>query len=303
MTWTLSDIPSQKGKIVLITGATSGLGYVTSKVLLSKSATVLMGYKSEKKAAKAKKAILSMNLAGNVDFIYIDLSDIFSVNKTASRVIKEYGRISTLINNAGVMGIPESYSNQGIEMHFAANHLGHFALTKNLIPLLKKEPKARVVTITSGIQHFGRIDLSTIYQNSNYNRWDAYAQSKLANVMFALELEQKFKKDNLGILSLLAHPGIAKTNLQKKSLEMSKSKIEYTFYKILNPLFQSAENGALPQIYASTAPDVNSGDQYGPKYGFSGNPRKCQSAKKAFIVEDRKTLWDMSNNIIEKYTN
>tara|TARA_Y100001968_G_scaffold237791_1_gene221124 strand:- start:13 stop:543 length:531 start_codon:yes stop_codon:yes gene_type:complete len=167
-------------------------------------------------------------------------------------------------------------------------------LTLELLPILKEKDNSRVVTVTSGVQYFGEIAWEDLNGKNKYDRWASYAQSKLANVMFGLELNSRLKENNSKTSSLMAHPGFAKTNLQPKSVELNKSWQEKLAYKLMDPMFQSAEMGALPQITAALLPSAVGGEQYGPKFNFRGYPKKCRNAEKALDQQSRKRLWDIS---------
>jgi protochlorophyllide reductase len=221
------------------------------------------------------------------------------VRAAASQLQDRYGRLDLLINNAGVMGLPRSLTRDGFERQFGINHLGHFALTQALLPLLRGQPDARVVTVTSGAQYFGRIGFDDLQSERRYDRWQAYGQSKLANVMFALELQQRLDAEAAGVTSLAAHPGVARTNLQPASVAASGSWAEALAYRLMTPLFQSAAQGALPQLHAATAPGVSSGGHYGPDQlgGMRGWPTEVRVAPAALDAEQRRRLWQVSEEL------
>jgi len=172
-------------------------------------------------------------------------------------------------------------------------------LTLELMPMLEENNNSRVVTVTSGVQYFGKIQWDDLQGNLRYDRWASYAQSKLANVMFGLELEKKLKKSNSKTSSLLAHPGLARTNLQKKSVKANQSWQEEIAYKLMAPMFQSAKMGALPQITAATHPMARGGDQYGPRFNFRGFPKVCRNAPQALNQPNRRRFWEISEKLIE----
>ena len=295
----LNDIKSQKGKIFLITGANSGLGYETSKFLLKKGATVIMCCRDYIKGEKALKEISDFNYSGKIELIELDLSDLKNIEKTSKFIKKKFDSLDVLINNAGIMAPPKTFSKQGFEIQFAVNHLAHMYLTLELLPMLEEKNNSRVVTVTSGVQYFGKIQWSDLHGNIKYDRWASYAQSKLANVMFGLELNSKLKKNKSKTSSLLAHPGLARTNLQSKSVEANKSWQEEIAYKLMDPMFQSAEMGALPQIAAATLSSAKGGEQYGPRFNFRGLPKICRNAPKALNQSLRKKLWETSEKLIK----
>jgi len=294
----LNEIKRQDKRIFLITGANSGLGYETSKFLLDKGATVIMCCRDLVKGKKAKQELLKFNYSGKIELAELDLSDLESVKKFAEFIKSKFNYLDVLINNAGIMAPPKTLSKQGLEIQFAVNHLAHMCLSLELLPLLKEKNNSRVVTVTSGVQYFGKIQWDDLQGNSKYDRWASYAQSKLANVMFGLELNLKLKEANSTTSSLLAHPGFARTNLQPKSVEANKSWQEKLAYKLMDPMFQSAQMGALPQIAAATLSSAKGGEQYGPRFNFRGLPKLCRNAPKALNQTSRKRLWATSEKLI-----
>ena len=298
MDWTVDDIPDQSARIALVTGANSGLGFETSKVLLDKGATVIMACRSKDNAEAAKKKLLSQNIQRKIDTLEIDLADLSSVNNISRYINQKYKRLDVLINNAGIMAPPRTLSKQGLEIQFAVNHLGHMALTNNLIPLLEANKGSRVVTVSSGVQYFAQINWDDLQGKKRYDRWRSYSQSKLANVMFAIELENKLRLGNNNSLSLLAHPGIARTNLHRKSLNTNSSFFEKLAYKLIESTFQSASMGSLPQIKAATFPGAQGGQQYGPRFSVMGHPILARIPTFALNKAHRKRLWDLSQELI-----
>ena len=295
----LDTIPSQQERVFLVTGANSGLGYETSKFLLEKGAKVIMCSRDLKKGERAKQKLLKFNYTGDIELIELDLSDLEKVKNVALYIKNKFNSLDVLINNAGIMAPPKTLSKQGFEIQFAVNHLAHMLLTLELLPMLEDKKNSRVVTVTSGVQYFGKIEWKDLQGETKYDRWASYAQSKLANVMFGLELNSKLKENNSKTSSLLAHPGFARTNLQPKSVEANKSWQEELAYKFMDPMFQSAKMGALPQIAAATLPKVNGGDQFGPRFNFRGYPKICRNAPKALNLNARKRLWDISEQLLK----
>jgi len=297
----LDTIKEQNKRIFLITGANSGLGYETSKFLLKKGATVIMCCRDLVNGELAKQELLKFNYPGIIELIELDLSDLQNVKYAAKKIKKEFNSLDVLINNAGIMAPPKTLSKQGFEIQFAVNHLAHMLLTLELLPMLNEKNNSRVVTVTSGVQYFGKIEWDDLQGNSKYDRWASYSQSKLANVMFGLELNLRLKENNSKTSSLLAHPGFARTNLQPKSVEANKSWQEELAYKIMDPMFQSAKMGALPQIAAATLPNANGGEQYGPRFNFRGYPKICRNAPKALNPTSRKRLWHISEKLMKSF--
>jgi protochlorophyllide reductase len=298
MPWTAADIPDQTGRLALITGGNSGLGLETARALAAKGATVILGCRSLERAEQARQQ-LRAGAGAAIDLLELDLAHLASVRDGARQLHERYGRLDLLINNAGVMGLPRSLTLDGFERQFGINHLGHFALTQALLPLLRGRADARVVTVTSGAQYFGRISFDDLQGERRYERWQAYGQSKLANVMFALELQQRLDAEAAGVTSLAAHPGVARTNLQPASVAASGSWGEALAYRLMTPLFQSAAQGALPQLHAATAPDVRPGGHYGPDQlgGLRGWPAEVRVAPAALDAEQRRRLWQVSEEL------
>jgi len=296
-----NEIRIHREKLFLVTGANSGLGYETSKFLLERGATVIMCCRDILKGKKAEKDLLKLNLSGKIELVELDLSDLKNVDKIVKNIKNKFNYLDVLINNAGIMAPPKTLSKQGFEIQFAVNHLAHMLLSMKLLPMLEKKNNSRVVTVTSGVQYFGKINWNDLQGNTKYDRWASYAQSKLANVMFGLELNSKLKESNSKISSLLAHPGLARTNLQTKSVKANQSWQEELAYNLMGPMFQSAKMGALPQIAAATLTSAKGGEQYGPRFNFRGVPRICRNAPKALNKDSRKKLWEISENLIKDF--
>ena len=281
-----------------MTGANSGLGLETTLALLKSGATVLMACRSRRKGEAARAELLKLGASG-VDLIDLDLSDLNSVDACCREVQSRYDRLDLLINNAGLMAPPRLLSKQGLEMQFAVNHLGHFALTASLLPLMEGRDRARVVTVTSGAQYFGRMAWNDLNGEQRYDRWGAYSQSKLANVLFALNLNRRLEEAGSTVRSLAAHPGMARTNLQSLSVESSGAWQEALAYRLMDPLFQSAAQGALPQLRAATDPQAKGGEHYAPGQfgGLRGTPEQQPVAPAARKQEQQARLWSVSEQL------
>ena len=299
MVWTADAIPSQEGRVALVTGANSGLGLATARALSASGATVVMACRSRRKAEAARSQLLEAGLTG-LDLLELDLADLNSVQRAASELRDRYGHLDLLLNNAGVMAPPRTLTNQGHELQFGVNHLGHMALTLQLLPLMQSRHDARVVTVTSGAQYFGKIRWDDPNWSKGYDRYGAYGQSKLANVMFALELEARQQEQGSGIRSLAAHPGLARTDLQPTAIATGGNRLEALAYRLMDPLFQSATMGALPQLHAATAETAQGGEHYGPDQwgGMRGHPTRCRIAPAALDREQRQRLWQLSERLI-----
>ena len=295
--WTTEAIPDQSGRVVLITGANSGLGLETARALLASGATVVLGCRSSARAAEARQRLLAVG--GAVDGLDLDLASLDSVEAAADWMVSHYGRLDLLINNAGVMAPPRTLSHDGYELQFATNHLGHFLLTARLLPLMQSQNDPRIVMVTSGAQYFGRIAFDDLQGERRYDRWQAYGQSKLANVMLALELQERLAATASPIRAMAAHPGLARTNLQPTSVSLNRSRVEPVLYRLMDPLFQSAAMGALPQLFAATAPEAVGGGHYGPNQfgGLKGWPVPVPVAAAARDRSQRERLWQISADL------
>ncbi|MFM2081188.1 MAG: hypothetical protein RLZZ219_1870 [Cyanobacteriota bacterium] len=314
MPWTTADIPDQSGRLALVTGANSGLGLETARALAARGATVLLACRSPQRAEAARQQLeeeLERGIGGSDDTgrgpgtpgpllpLELDLADLESVARAADTLAERWGRLDLLINNAGVMAPPRTLSRQGFELQLAVNHLGHFALTQRLLPLLEGRPGARVVHVSSGAAYFGRIGFNDLQGERHYDAWAAYAQSKLANAMTALELQQRLAAAGSSVRSLVAHPGLARTNLQPTSVAARGSRLEALAYRLMDPLFQSAAMGALPQLFAATASDADPEAFHGPGGlgNLRGHPAVCRPVPAAQQAETRARLWRISEEL------
>ena len=298
MAWSADAIPDQRGRIVLITGANSGLGLETARALARRGATLLLACRNRLRAEAAREQ-LAAEAQGPLEILSLDLADLNSLREAAAQVGRRYGHLDLLINNAGVMALPRQLSADGHERQFATNHLGHVALSLALLPLLRDRPGSRVVTVTSGAHHFGRIAFDDLQGERRYDRWRAYAQSKLANTMFALALQERLERAGSPTLSLAAHPGMARTQLQPTSVAASGRRLEAVAYRLMDPLFQSAAAGALPQLYAATAPGLRGGELLAPGAPgeLRGAPGRGRLPAAALHSEARDRLWDISEQL------
>ena len=296
MPWTCADIPDQCGRTALITGANSGLGLETARALAQRGARVVVACRSQAKAEAACQE-LAGDGRGELIPLELNLADLTSVRQGAEAVAERWSAIDLLINNAGVMAPPRQLSAQGFELQFAVNHLGHFALTQQLLPVLR--PGARVVHVSSGASYFGRIAFDDLQGEQRYDAWAAYAQSKLANMMTALELQRRLDAQGPEVRSIAAHPGLARTNLQPTSVAARSSRVEALAYRLMDPLFQSAAMGALPQLFAATAPTAEPGGFYGPGGlgNFKGYPKACRIAPAALDAAACERLWAVSEEL------
>ncbi|WP_185981800.1 oxidoreductase [Skermania sp. ID1734] len=281
--WTSADIPDQKGRTFVVTGANSGLGEVAARALAAAGADVILACRDTVKGQRVARSI-----GGSAQVRELDLANLASVRAFASAV----DRCDVLINNAGVMAVPKRQTADGFEMQIGTNHLGHFALTGLLLPKITD----RVVTVSSGAHNAGRIDLADLnYEHRRYERWTAYGQSKLANLLFAFELQRRLDAAGSAIKSVAAHPGYASTNLQSHT----ESVMDALMALGNRFLAQSAEMGALPELYAATSPDAVGGGYYGPgqMFGMRGYPAPSSCSSQAKDAETAARLWTLSEDL------
>ena len=297
--WSVRDIPSQAGRFAIVTGATGGIGYETALELVRAGADVVVASRSEAKGAAAIARIRAVLPGGSVSFEVLDLASLDSVAGLAERMKVASRAIDILINNAGVMGIPHrQVTADGFEMQFGTNFLGHFALTARLLPLIQRAARPRIVQVSSGAHRAGKIALDDLQAERRYGPWRAYGQSKLADLLFALELHRRSEAGAWNIHSTAAHPGWAKTDLQTSG--PGHSSLIGRMSKVVNPLLsQSAARGALPTLYAATAPGAQSGQYYGPG-GFMemrGAPKLVGMSDRAKDAGVATSLWEAAEQL------
>ena len=289
--WRLSDTKSQIGKVVLITGANTGIGFEMAMEFARKGAEVVLACRNQAKATEATLRIRGEYPEANVQTLDLDLADLNAVKRAASAFMESTPHLDILINNAGVMIPPKSTTVDGFELQVGTNHLGHFALTAYLLPHLRKAENPRIVTVSSIAHTMGRLNLENMHgEGKRYDKWGQYGRSKLANLMFALELDRRLKAAGSRIVSLCGHPGYANTSLQRHS----------TMWRFLNNMALSAPRGAAPIVYAATEPGALNHPYWGPvgpleAWGWTG---KAKMSKAATNEEDAKRLWAWSEGQI-----
>jgi NAD(P)-dependent dehydrogenase (short-subunit alcohol dehydrogenase family) len=294
MGWTADEIPDQAGRTVFITGANSGLGLRSAEALARKGARVLLGCRNATKAAAALDAVKQVATGPVPEVVSIDLADLDSVRAAADDVASRTEQLDVLMNNAGVMAIPRAVTKQGFEMQLGTNHLGHFALTGLLLPLLHRAAEPRVVTTSSQAHRTGRMRWDDLHWERGYERWRAYGQSKLANLLFSTKLASKASAARSPLLSVAAHPGWAATHLQDGAgLTKKLSALGNRFFA------QSDADGALPQLYAATMSDVLPDDYLGPDGLFerAGSPTRVGRTSFAQDREAASRLWNISEEL------
>jgi hypothetical protein len=295
-------MPSLAGTTVVVTGANSGLGYEGSKAFAAADATVVMACRSlargQEAAEEIRSELLNSGAEYRLDVRECDLGDLNSVASFADGVHANYDAVDILCNNAGVMAIPRSETDDGFETQLGVNHFGHFALTGRLFPLLAaSDGEARVVTQSSGAHEFGEMDFTDLNWEESYDKWDAYGRSKLANLLFAYELQRKLDEHGIDdVTSVGCHPGYAATGLQGRTARESWIPFSGVFWRLANlVLAQSAEQGAWPMLYAATA-DLGGGEYVGPSGfgGMRGAPERQESNDASRDEEDARRLWERS---------
>jgi NAD(P)-dependent dehydrogenase (short-subunit alcohol dehydrogenase family) len=294
--WTVERIPDQSGRVAIVTGANSGLGLVTARELARAGARVVLGCRNMEKGESALRDCEGAAPGVELELEELDLASLDSVREFAERFRTGHDGLDLLINNAGVMATPRRSTADGFELQFGTNHLGHFALAGLLIGKMAGRDDARVVTLSSGAHRIGRIAFDNLSGDRRYFRWRAYGQSKLANLMFALELNRRLRAAGSTIKSLAAHPGYAATNLQTAG----PPGLDAAVMKVSNRvLAQSDEMGALPSLYAATEPGLEGGTFCGPD-GFleqRGHPKPVAPSGAARDEEVARRLWEVSEEM------
>ena len=288
MSWSEADIPDLSHRVAVVTGANSGIGFETARALAAKGARVILACRSRTKGPQAVARIREAVPGADVLFDSLDLGSLESVAMFAKEITTEIDRLDILINNAGVMMTPLEYTRDGFELQLGVNHLGHFALTAHLLPLLRATPGARVVTVSSLMHFAGWIHFADLQSRISYNATLAYAQSKLANLLFMREFARRLANADSDVISAAAHPGSTRTELQRHS-DLMRSAGRY--------FAQDAPAGALPTLYAATADAVRSGDYFGPLFGVVGAPARAFSSPQSHDKGAAARLWDVSEDL------
>ena len=290
--WVPEDIPRQDGRVAVVTGANSGIGYETAATLLERGATVVLACRDTDRAGKAVAELGSLDRA---EIVTLDLASLESVRSAAARLVERFDRIDLLVNNAGVMWTPHQETVDGFELQFGTNHLGHFAFTGLLLDRMLTVPGSRVVTVASLAHMGGRIDFADLHSKRRYGRSRAYAQSKLANLLFAYELQRRCEAAQAATVSVAAHPGLTAGNLGRNVPRPARP-INRVFAAVAN---QPTPEGALPQLRAATDPDVRGGEYFGPAGigQIRGGAVRVSSSKASHDAEAARRLWDVSREL------
>jgi NAD(P)-dependent dehydrogenase (short-subunit alcohol dehydrogenase family) len=286
--WDSKDIPDQKGRVAIVTGSSSGIGYETARVLAEKNATVIIAVRNQQKGNAALEKIKAIHPHADLRVMELDLASLESVRNFAKKFTDLHSRLDLLINNAGVMMPPYSKTADGFELQFGTNHLGHFALTGLLFDLIQNTPGSRIVNVSSSAHQYGELNFADLnWENRPYKKMKAYGDSKIANIYFTYELQRKLERNGSDTLVTAAHPGWTATELQR----------HVGILGFLNHIFsQNITMGALPTLYAAVGEDVKGGDYYGPSgwREMKGYPKKVQSNKLSHDKEIAAKLWDIS---------
>lgn len=295
--WNASDIPDQSGRTAVVTGANSGIGLITARELARRGARVVLACRDESRGRAAAARIRSAVRDADAEFAPLDLADLASVREFATAHAPD--RIDLLINNAGVMALPYGRTADGFELQFGVNHLGHHALTAQLMPRLLDRPGARVVTVSSGLHMLSNIDMGDLNSERGYRRWIAYGRSKSANLLFVHELSRRLAAAGSSVVAAAAHPGYASTNLQTAGVRMENRRAAERIVALGNRLIaQPASAGALPTLYAATAPGVRPDSFTGPRLlGWRGAP--APSGRAGWTRDDAMSerLWVASEQL------
>ena len=300
--WTADEMGDLSGKTVVVTGANSGLGYEAAREFALHGADVVLACRSVERGTEAGERIREEAPDTRLTVIELDLADLSSVGAFAAAFADTHDELHVLCNNAGVMAIPRSETVDGFETQFGVNHLGHFALTAALLGHLREtEGETRVVTQSSGLHENGEIDFEDLQGEDSYDEWAAYGQSKLANVLFGYELHRRLREAGIDdVTSVVCHPGYAATDLQRRGPEQSGSRLRLWGMQVANALVaQDAATGALPLLYAATAPDIAGGEYVGPGglQNMRGHPEEQSSSDRSYDEETARRLWKVSEQL------
>ncbi len=294
--WTAADIPDLTGRTAVVTGANSGLGLEMARELARKGAHVVMACRSEDRARRARAEIRQEIPAAKLDVEILDLASLDSVRRFAEGY--SHDRLDLLTCNAGLMAIPRSETADGFETQFGVNVLGHFALVGRLLGLLLDTEGSRVVWLSSMAAWSGKISFRDLQGEQSYGRWKAYNQSKLADLMLALDMNRRLQSIGATTLSVAAHPGLSNTDLQSTSAEQSGAVLEKAFYSLaMDRIAMTAAEGALPQLRAGTDPFVRGGAFYGPDHKMRGAPVEVNPPERALNPGVRAHLWHVCEQL------
>ncbi len=297
--WNLDQVPDLSGRVIVVTGANSGIGYEAALAFAKRKADLVLACRNQEKARAAADRIQREAPTARLELIPLDLSDLSSIRAFVESFRQGHSKINVLVNNAGVMALPQRTTTDGFEMQLGTNHLGHFALTGRLLDLLLATPGSRVVNVSSTAHKFGKLRFHDLQWDKSYSKWGAYGQSKLANLLFTHELDRRLKEAGSDTISVACHPGWAATDLQEAGPRMEGSKWMERLSAWGNAMLaQDAAAGALPTVFAAVEP--LHGDEYiGPTrfMGWHGPPEIVQPLRKARDPETAARLWVESESL------
>ena len=287
--WTSRAIPDQTDRVVVVTGANTGIGFETAAALAARHAKVVLACRNAQKAGDAIERIRARTPGADLEFLELDLASLGSVKRFAGAFDSAHDRLDLLINNAGVMAPPLGHTEDGFELHFGCNHLGHFALTGRLLAHLEATPGARVVTVSSLTHRMAAVDFDNLNAEKGYRKMAAYGQSKLANLLFTLELQRRLEQTGSKVLAVAAHPGWTVTEIQRHS----------PLIEFFTPLAPGPDLGALTTLRAAVDSEARGGDFYGPRgiFELMGYPKKVDTSSAARNVPDAERLWRISEEL------
>jgi NAD(P)-dependent dehydrogenase (short-subunit alcohol dehydrogenase family) len=288
--WTAGDIPDLTGKTAVVTGANRGIGFEIARALAGKGATVVLACRDQEKGREAAQRIRAEHPAAQADVMALDLADLAPVRRFAAEFARGHKRLDVLVANAGIMAVPFGRTADGFELQFGTNYLGHFALTGLLLPALLRAPGARVVVMSSDGHRFAKMDFDNLNAEKKYNPQAAYGYSKIANLLFTYELARRFEKAGIDAIAAAAHPGWTKTDLAAN----------WRWVRLTSQIIgQAPAMGALPALYAATAPDVRGGDYFGPGgfMGLRGHPTSARSSDLTHDPDLAARLWSVSEEL------
>lgn len=298
--WVDDTIPAQHGRLVLITGANSGLGYEAARMLARRDARVVLACRDTERGTTALRSIAAHHPGADLEVLELDLGSLDGIRRAAATFAERHGHLDILINNAGVMATPLRRTDDGFELQIGTNHLGHFALTGLLLPTLLAGERPRVVTVSSGLHRRGRIRFDDLNWQRDYDPLAAYGQSKLANLLFTYELQRRCAQADVPLQALAAHPGYAATNLQARGPAMRGSALAGFAMRVANAvLAQDAPHGALPLVAAAALPDARGGDYWGPNGigEMRGLPQRTTPSSAATDMATAGRLWELSQDL------
>jgi protochlorophyllide reductase len=299
-TWTAADIGDLTGRVALVTGANSGIGYETARALADHGAHVILACRSEERGRRARDKLESELARFSLELLELDLADLSSVRRAGAAVLTDHARLDILVNNAGVMGTPYRQTVDGFELQMATNHLGHFALTGLLLDRIVTTERSRVVTVSSHLHRLGRLRLTDMAGATPRNPWVAYGTTKLANLLFASELARRLEAERLRTMSLAAHPGWTRSNLAGNGAALGSNRVRRRVARAVGTtLGQSAAGGALPVLCAATSSSVHSGQYIGPSRlgGMAGPPKVERPSARGRDREAAARLWAVSEEL------